>query len=467
MKKYIWWIVAAAVAAGVYFWLNPNKKKGGSELIVSVQQGEFEILVTVTGELQAKNFENIFGPNLYTGGLRWADYKILDMVPEGTLVEKGDYVAEVDRAAAKNFITELEERIERHKVTLETSRLDTALALKGLRDDLVNRDLLIEEQRLKLESAIFEPPATIRALEYELQRSLRALEQQRQVYVVRVQHNTNWIKDLENWRNKMELQYNQLVSLLSDFTVRAPQKGMIIYRRERSGSKRRTGSNISPSDNVVATLPDLSVMLSRTYVNEIDISKVKAGQQVRIGVDAFPEKKYTGVITEVANVGEQLAGADAKVFEVIIEVKESDLILRPSMTTGNSIVINSLPDVTYISIDAIYTQDSIPFVYTTNQTKQVVMLGESNDNEIIVEQGLSKGDMVYVTVPENSETWQLMGEELIPIIKERALEKKKAQEELERQAVEQRRAAAQRQNRAQRQSNSGQQRSGSGGQRPQ
>ena len=211
----------------------------------------------------------------------------------------------------------------------------------------------------------------------------------------------------------------------------------------------------------MATLPDLSVMMSRTYVNEIDISKIKVGQQVRIGVDAFPDKKYSGVITSVANVGEQLANADAKVFEVMIEVNESDPITRPSMTTSNHIVISTFPDATYISIDAIYSQDSIPFVYTTNQTKQIVLLGDSNENEIVVEQGLSAGDKVYVSVPENSETWSMTGEELIPVIKERVLEKKKAQEELERQANEERKARqqqrSQRPDRGQRQG---------GGQRP-
>ena len=55
---------------------------------------------------------------------------------------------------------------------------------------------------------------------------------------------------------------------------------------------------------MVATLPNLSKMISKTYINEIDISKVKIGQRVEIGVDAFPEKKFTGEVTEVANIGE-------------------------------------------------------------------------------------------------------------------------------------------------------------------
>ena len=456
-KRYLWWIVVAVVVAGVIFWFGRSKKNAHVDLLVKAAQGEFEVLVTVTGELQAKNFENILGPNLQTGVFRWGEYKIQDMVAEGTLVEKGDYVAEIDRTTAKNAVIDLEERIERQEVQCETVRLDTSLQLRGLRDDLLNRESLIEEVKLKLESSIFEPPATIRQIEFELERSLRALEQQHRYYTLREQNCKNYMYDTERTLTNFKRQLQQMTEILSEFTVRAPKKGMVIYRRERFGQKRKTGSTINPSDNIVATLPDLSVMMSRTYVNEIDISKVKVGQQVRIGIDAFPDKKYTGVIASVANIGEQLANADAKVFEVMIEVNESDPIMRPSMTTSNHIVISSMSDVTYISIDAIYSQDSIPFVYTANQTKQIVLLGEVNDTEVVVEQGLSEGDMVYVSVPENSAAWKWSGEELIPTIKERAIAKKKAQEEQDLQAEKEKRDRQQ-----QRGQRSGGQRQGDG-----
>ncbi len=69
---------------------------------------------------------------------------------------------------------------------------------------------------------------------------------------------------------------------------------MVIYKRDRSGAKRKVGSSISPWDNVVATLPDMSTMISKTYVNEIDVSKVKTEQQVDILVDAFPGEEIYG-----------------------------------------------------------------------------------------------------------------------------------------------------------------------------
>jgi hypothetical protein len=176
-------------------------------------------------------------------------------------------------------------------------------------------------------------------------------------------------------------------------------------------------------------------MLSKTYVNEIDVSKVKTGQHVEIVVDAFPEKKYTGTVTSVANIGEQLPNADAKVFEVLVEVDGSDPILRPSMTTGNKIITKTISDVTFIPLECVHTgADSIPFVYLKSGTRQVLLLGESNENNIVVEQGLQPHIQIYLSTPEKPENFKLSGEELISVIKEREKARKAEEKRLREEA---------------------------------
>ena len=63
-----------------------------------------------------------------------------------------------------------------------------------------------------------------------------------------------------------------------------------------------------------------------------------------------------------------------------------------------------------------------------NGTRQVVVLGESNENNVVIEQGLEPGVQIYLSTPENAEDFKLVGEELIAVIKER--EKAKKAEEL-------------------------------------
>jgi hypothetical protein len=176
-------------------------------------------------------------------------------------------------------------------------------------------------------------------------------------------------------------------------------------------------------------------MISKTYVNEIDVSKVKTGQKVEILVDAFPEKAYTGMVTSVANIGEQLPNADAKVFEVNIEVDGSDPILRPSMTTGNKIVTKTISDVTFIPLECVQAgADSIPFVYTKRGDKQIVVLGESNENNVVIEKGLEPGVQIYLSTPEKPENFKLVGEDLITIIRDREKVKKEEEKRMREEA---------------------------------
>ena len=150
----------------------------------------------------------------------------------------------------------------------------------------------------------------------------------------------------------------------------------------------------------------------------------------------FLKNHYTGPVTSVANIGEQLPNADAKVFEVLIAVNESDPILRPSMTTGNKIITKTIDDVTYIPLESVQAgADSIPFVYLKNGDKQIVVLGESNENNVVVEQGIEPGTQLYLSTPENPENFKLLGEDLIAVIKEREM-KKKEEEERAREAAQ-------------------------------
>jgi hypothetical protein len=148
-------------------------------------------------------------------------------------------------------------------------------------------------------------------------------------------------------------------------------------------------------------------MKSKTYVNEIDISKIRVNQDVRIGVDAFPDMKFTGRVIEVANIGQQLPNSNAKVFEVTIEVNEFDSILRPAMTTKNEILTASIDSVHFIPLDCVQSNDSISFVYSGGYRKEVI-LGPSNENEVIIKSGLEDGEEVYLVPPSGADKWKLL-----------------------------------------------------------
>ena len=324
-----------------------SAKKDISTLFAEAQKGSFEILVTTTGELQAEYSTDIKGPEMtQSRNIRSADIKIQDLVPEGTEVKEGDFVASLDRTSFDNTLKDELEKLDTYNSNYQMKLLDSAVTLSNLRDNIKNQVFSVEEAAITLEQSKFESPTTIRQAEISLDKAKRTLDQLERSYELKFQQTVTDIKNQENDNRDQKQRVTDLQTVLSKFNITAPSSGMVIYKKDRTGAKRKIGSSISPWDPVVATLPDLRSMISKTYVNEIDVSKVKPGQKVSIVVDAFPEKQYTGSVTSVANIGEQLPNADAKVFEVQIKVDGSDPILKPSMTTGNKILTKTIDDVT-------------------------------------------------------------------------------------------------------------------------
>ena len=429
-------VVALLAIIALIVYNKVSSKNDVANLYVEAQKGQFDIVVTTTGELQAENSTDIYGPEItQSRNIRAADIKITDLVPEGTEVKAGDYVATLDRTSFDNSLKDELERLTTYETNLEVKILDTAVTLSNLRDNIKNLKFSVEEARITVDQSKYEPPTTQRQAVIALDKANRSLEQSIRGYSLRIEQARSDMRTMKTNLSEERQRVADLQAILSKFVITAPSDGMVIYKRDRTGTKRKVGSSISAWDNVVATLPDMSSMISKTYVNEIDVSKVKIGQKVEIIVDAFPEKKYSGTVTSVANIGEQLPNADAKVFEVQIKVEGSDLFMKPSMTTGNKIVTKSISDVTYIPLESVQAGvDSIPFVYMKNGTKQIVVLGESNENNIIVEQGIEPGTLLYLNTPEEPEKFnKLLGQDLITIIKE----KEKAKKEAERQANEQ------------------------------
>ncbi|MEM9022348.1 MAG: efflux RND transporter periplasmic adaptor subunit, partial [Bacteroidota bacterium] len=378
-----------------------------NQVTTAVQRGVFQVKVFTTGELEAKNSVEIKGPSALRSAGIWR-VQISDIVPEGTVVDKGEYIASLDRTEISTKLKDANSELVQFESKFTQTRLDTTLELRQARENLVNLNYQLRENKIALEQSQYEPPATIRQAKIELEKSENAYHEAVDNYALKVQQAEAKMQEvaasLQKARNKIDL----MQGILSEFNIMAPEEGMVIYKRDWNGRKRGVGSEISPWDPVVAKLPDLSVMISKTYVNEVDIRKIETGQQVNITLDAFPDKSLTGEVIAVANVGEQLKNSDAKVFEVKVEVMGTDTNLRPAMTTGNSIIASEMEDVLYMPLEAVQNQgDTLVFAFLKSgltTVKQELELGVTNDNYAVILQGLSEGDQVLMSKPDNAET---------------------------------------------------------------
>jgi HlyD family secretion protein len=110
-----------------------SSDKETQKILVPVKKGQFRINVTTTGELEAKNSEKIYGPSDLRSIRIW-NVKIEDIIPDGSLVDSGDYVATLDRTEISNRIKDLESEVEKLESQFIKTRIDTTIELRTARN---------------------------------------------------------------------------------------------------------------------------------------------------------------------------------------------------------------------------------------------------------------------------------------------------------------------------------------------
>lgn len=412
MKKKTLFIIIPIVLIGLaYLVFGGKSNEGETDIVAEVRKGPFKIEITTTGELEARNSIKVLGP----AGLRnirvW-NLTIEDIVPEGTVVKKGDYIASLDKSELvdrlNDFLLDLDQRLS----DFTQAKLDSAIKLRNLRDGLINKAFAVEEAKLVLEQSQYEPPATIKQNEFNLERAQREYAQAQVNYELEKEKAIEQVKKAYARYLDREQEVKFLQDLISQMVVVAPEAGMVTYIRDHRGNRLGQGAVISAWDPAVATLPDLNVMNSKTYVNEVDIRQIQTGQPVVIGLDAFPEKSFTGKVISVANIGEQIPNSDAKVFEVLIQINERDTTLRPAMTTSNTIIASVIEDALSVPLEALHSQgDTLVYVFKKSPLsvyKQQVIVGATNANEAVILDGLAENDKVLLSMPSKPETKKMV-----------------------------------------------------------
>jgi multidrug efflux pump subunit AcrA (membrane-fusion protein) len=408
-RKIIIATVGFIVAIAAYYFWNSGAETS-TEIYAPVKKGKFTVSVNSSGELFAKNSVNILGPEGINSVGLW-QIKISNIIPEGKVVKEGDFVAALDGSELVSKLRDRQTDLDKANLQHAQLQIDTTLELRTARDELINLKYTQEEKKLILQQSKYEPPATIRQAEIEMDKTARNFKQSSENYTIKREKAISKMQESLGNVDKAKRAVEFIQDILQKCNVVAPKGGMLIYARDWSGQKRREGSNVSTWEPVVATLPDMSVMLSKTYINEVDIQKIKVGQEVNIGLDAFPEKKYSGKIITVANVGEQKPNSDSKVFEVDIEISDKDSTLLPAMTTSNLIVAEILESVVFVPLESVHNENGVTFAFKKSSigiVKQEIKLGKTNDNEVVILEGLKENEEVMLSLPLNPENIDLV-----------------------------------------------------------
>lgn len=417
---------------------------GGSDnvtpdITVNVERGPFQVNIYSSGELESESSENITIPEkMKDRSLRIYELTITDLVDEGTYVDSGDYVATLDHQAVEEQIKSTQDQMETALTELQDAKIDSNLNLSNQRDAIINAGLDLQEKKIVVDESVYESPSVIKKAKMDYDKASRKYKQEQNAYKLKKTQEENKVnRKFINYRQVNE-RLGELDSLYNSLEIRAPKSGLLTYYKSGFGGVTKVGSRVTIWNPIIATIPDMTNLISRTYINEIDISKVKVGLPVKIGIDAFPDKELEGEVTSIANVGQNLPNSDAKVFEVKIKIFGKDADLRPAMTTSNVIDAMTLPDTLFIPLESVFTNDSLQYVYKVDHgdvVKQIVDLGDANENYVLIKDGLKEGDKVYLSAPQEADNEKYEGLDIYARIQKekeaKKVEEEKAKEEFD------------------------------------
>lgn len=411
MKKNLWQLVLplVLVVLTLVIYALATREKEKEPGVVRVEQGLFEIIVSGTGELEAMESTNITIPDvLEDRSVRIRSIAINDIVREGTVVAPGDYVATLDPGDVEERIRSTEDAFEMYRNNLDNAKIDSSLVLSDARDEIRQARDLVLDQEIRLEQSVYESEAVQRQAQISLETAKRSLEQRQRNYSQLVRRHEMFIERAAENLKEQEDQMTVLQQLKRDLRITAPSNGLVVYARDGNDEKIRAGSHVSRWSPLIATLPDLTTLQSVVYVKEIDVSKVTPGLPVRVRIDAFPDQEFSGVVTRVANVGQEVPGEFFNAFKVEVKMSLNGEVLLPGMTSTNHIIVESDRDALIIPRLAVFDDPELgSFVYKreglSGVVKQQIRTNGENDLSFRLSEGLSAGDRVLLHPPSKEE----------------------------------------------------------------
>ena len=375
MKRHLKWVIPVVIVLVVAGYMatrgggNAEAQSGGNgdEVILggrtgTCELGEINVLLTEVGEIQPETM--VMVKSKVSGKIRSLH------VEEGATVLRGQLLAKVepDMAQART-VANLKSGYGRAKVSAERARQDYE------RDLELHEAGHISDEELRLSKDDYD----IAQIEYR-----SALEQME-------------LAEEDGVSMDLEAESQEILNIVS------PASGSVILVDVEEGEIVTSGAVSYTSGTTIMTVADLSKMQIRAGVNEVDVGKIRLGQEVVIDVDAYPNVKYSGLITHIAPAARDEQGV--KIFDVEIDIIDSDERLRPGMTANIEIQGDHKTDILTVPVEAVFKKQGryVAYVFDGSENEPVereVVTGISNISSVEIMEGLEEGETVTLYDPE-------------------------------------------------------------------
>lgn len=401
-KKYLILIAILAVigiAVLILFLIKPATGK-----FYKVKKGNLEVVVNCKGEINGEKFTEINLPDAVCNeDLRVYQLKITDVILEGKAIKKGDYIAKLDEGPFSNMMRDVVQQKEIMDADMRNVLLDSAVSLTGRREDINNAMLDLEYLKIDLEQSKYESEAYQRKTQMQYQKAEIGVEKIRRDYLLEKNRLKIRVGRFKTRVAEFQSRIDKYQEALAATTITAPEDGILMFAKDWSGKSFGKDSEINIWRPLIATLPDMSVVITETYIKEIDISKIQLNDSVRITIEALPDKIFWGKVIKIATIGEDHQDFDMKAFKVIIRFDRSDKDMKPGMSANNDIIVNSYKDKLLVPLKAIFSKNGKQIVYLKRGgdiTEQEITTVAENEQFAVVDKVIKEGDIVLLYQPE-------------------------------------------------------------------
>ena len=341
-----------------------------------------------------------------------AEYDYQVAVLEFQKLEKGDGPLELSRLEgaaleAKKLYEDLKGFIQ-DLVALEEKGYSNPLEIAQAKGRLEKLEKSYEIARKQFESYkdyIF--PTLIKTASTKVERTKMIIDQTKRAVSFKVGKSIAELnkskQELNNYKDLLKSAQIELEKTI----IRAPQPGLVVLKeayRDGEMRKPRVGDVVIQNQPILF-LPDVSSMIVKVLIREVDLHKIEIGKPAFIQVDAYPEVVFEGKVSFIgvlAERREEVRGVE-KYFRVHVIIQEPNSRLRPGMTARVKIVAQEEKEKTLtIPIHSVFQEEGKNFCYVPRQNgfeMREVLLGSQNEEVVEVCEGLEKGEKVCLSRP--------------------------------------------------------------------
>ncbi|GAA6748327.1 efflux RND transporter periplasmic adaptor subunit [Thermus brockianus] len=404
MRRWFLLLVLLGLGVGGYFLLRPKRVAQVVEApeVYTVVRGE--VRVTVSGSGSLAPWQTLDVRPEVQGLLR-------SVVEEGTWVEKGQVLAELDPTSFRQALEEAQADLAKAEAALANTRAQGESALASLKASLKSAEVAYANAQASLSTAQRNLEAT-RLLYQAGGASQQALLEAEAAYAsarrslenaevsVRAQQEALALREAQ-LREDLRIQEAALVqarlavaeaqSNLNKTRVRAPFSGVVLSVAASPGVQ------VGPTSTLL-TLGDSSRYRLVLEVDETEIAQVKVGLPVRVSLEGLPGQTFQGRVEAISPQGETVN--NIPVFKVAVSLAP-DPRFRSGMSADGEIVVREAKDVLVIPKRAVERGQGGAYVtrlLPDGSTERVpVTLGLEDNTRVAVLEGLKEGDQVILS----------------------------------------------------------------------